>query len=195
MKTRRLLAVSLGHMAIDILNASVAMILTALAAPFHLGNTEIGLGVMVYQLVGSLSQPLFGWLADRLAGRWLGAAGLAWTASCYLAATYADDYPTLLLWMSLAALGSGAFHPQGAMNASDAGQDRRAASATAIFFLLGQMGLALGPMLAGILLARSGLPGVRILALAALPMVVWMALELQAPTSRPARSHAVSGSS
>ncbi len=184
MKTRRLLAVSLGHMAIDILNASVAMILTALAVPFGLNNAQIGFGVMAYQLVGALSQPLFGWLADRLAGRWLGAAGLAWTAGCYLAATYATSYPTLLLWMSLAALGSGAFHPQGAMNASDAGQARRASSATAFFFLLGQMGLALGPMIAGVLLAHSGLPGVRILALATLPMVVLMALELREPASR-----------
>ncbi|RME55243.1 MAG: MFS transporter, partial [Caldilineae bacterium] len=181
MQLRRLTSVSLGHLAIDVLNSSVAMILTALAAPFNLSNSQIGLGVMIYALVGSLSQPYFGWLADRLSGRWLGALGLLWTALFYLAATYTQSYLGLLVVMSLAALGSGAFHPQGAMNASHAGR-RRASSATAVFFLLGQIGLALGPVLAGILLERSGLAGVRILAFASLPVVLLMALELNQPS-------------
>jgi len=182
MNLRRLSSVSLGHMAIDILSSSVAMILTVLAVPFDLSNSQIGLGVMIYQLVGSLTQPFFGVLADRLGGRWLGAAGLAWTASFYLAATYAQSYPLLLLLMSLAALGSAAFHPQGAMNASDAGNGR-ASSSTAIFFLLGQTGLALGPALAGFLLESSGLAGVRILAGATVPLVFLMAFWLQQPAN------------
>ncbi|MBX3054178.1 MAG: MFS transporter [Caldilineaceae bacterium] len=180
MNLRRLSSVSLGHLVIDVLGSSVAMILTALAVPFALSNSEIGLGVMIYQLVGSLTQPYFGWLADRLGGRWLGALGLAWTAAFYWAATFATSYGGLLLLMSLAALGSAAFHPQGAMNASDAGR-RRASSATAIFFLLGQTGLALGPMLAGVLLENSGLAGVRILAGAAVPFVFLMAFWLGKP--------------
>ncbi len=180
MNLRRLSSVSLGHLAIDILSSSVAMILTVLAVPFDLSNSQIGLGVMIYQLVGSLTQPYFGVLADRAGGRWLGAAGLAWTATFYWAATFAQSYPVLLLLMSLAAVGSAAFHPQGALNASNAG-GRRASSSTAIFFLLGQTGLALGPALAGFLLESSGLAGVRILAGAALPLVFLMALWLQQP--------------
>jgi len=180
MNLRRLSSVSFGHLAIDILNSSVAMILTALAVPFALSNSQIGIGVMIYQLVGSLSQPYFGWLADRLGGRWLGAAGLAWTAAFYWAATFATSYPVLLLLMSLAALGSAAFHPQGAMNAGHAGRGR-VASATAIFFLLGQTGLALGPVLAGVLLEQSGLAGVRVLAGATLPLVFLMAFWLRGP--------------
>lgn len=180
MNLRRLSSVSLGHLAIDVLSSSVAMILTVLAVPFDLSNSQIGVGVMVYQLVGSLTQPFFGVLADRAGGRWLGAAGLAWTATFYWAATYAQNYPLLLLLMSLAALGSAAFHPQGAMNASNAGH-RRASSSTAIFFLLGQTGLALGPALAGVLLERSGLGGVRILAGASLPLVLLMAFWLRHP--------------
>lgn len=193
MNLRRLSSVSLGHLAIDILSSSVAMILTVLAVPFDLSNSEIGLGVMVYQLVGSLTQPYFGWLADRVGGRWLGAAGLAWTAAFYWAATFAQSYPVLLLLMSCAALGSAAFHPQGAMNASDAG-GRRASSSTAIFFLLGQTGLALGPMLAGVLLEQSGLAGVRILAGASLPLVFLMAWWLRQPADFAARQTSSAGS-
>jgi len=192
MNLRRLSSVSLGHLAIDILSSSVAMILTVLAVPFDLSNSQIGLGVMIYQFVGSLTQPYFGVLADRMGGRWLGAVGLAWTATFYFAATYATNYPVLLLLMSLAALGSAAFHPQGAMNASSAG-GVRSSSSTAIFFLLGQTGLALGPALAGFLLEQSGLAGVRILAAASLPLVFLMAFWLHQPANFSQRQSAGGG--
>jgi MFS transporter, FSR family, fosmidomycin resistance protein len=180
MNLKRLSAVSVGHLSIDILNSSVAMILTVLAVPFAISNAQIGFGVMLYSLVGSLSQPFFGLLADRLSGRWLGAAGLLWTAIFYAGATFADNYTFLLVMMTLASLGSGAFHPQGAMVASAAGKGR-ASSATAIFFLLGQMGLALGPIIAGIVLQSLGLAGARTIAVASLPVVAWMAFSLHRP--------------
>ncbi|MBX3000294.1 MAG: MFS transporter [Caldilineaceae bacterium] len=180
MNLKRLSAVSVGHLSIDILNSSVAMILTVLAVPFAISNAQIGFGVMLYSLVGSLSQPFFGLLADRLSGRWLGAVGLLWTATFYAGATFAENYTFLLVMMTLASLGSGAFHPQGAMVASAAGKTR-ASSATAIFFLLGQMGLALGPIIAGFVLQSLGLAGARTIAIASLPVVAWMALSLHRP--------------
>jgi FSR family fosmidomycin resistance protein-like MFS transporter len=180
MNLKRLSAVSIGHFAIDILNSSVAMILTVLAVPFAISNGQIGLGIMLYQLVGSLSQPVFGWLADRLSGRWLGALGLLWTATFFSLATFAQDYVFLVTMMTLASLGSGAFHPQGAMVASDAG-GRRSSSSTAIFFLLGQMGLAFGPIIAGLVLQYLDLAGARLVALATLPAVALMAYGLYSP--------------
>jgi FSR family fosmidomycin resistance protein-like MFS transporter len=49
------------------------------------------------------------------------------------------------------ALGSGAFHPVGSMWAANA-EKGRAASSLSYFFLMGQLGLGLGPALAGLLL-------------------------------------------
>ena len=158
MNLRRLSAVSFGHMAIDILNASIAMILAVLAVPFNISNAQIGLGSMAYALMGSLSQPFFGVLADRFGGRWLGAIGLLWTAVFYYAATFSQNYFTLIALMTVASLGSGAFHPQGAMNAGAAG-GHKATTGTSVFFLLGQMGLAIGPMVAGVLLEEIGMLG------------------------------------
>ncbi len=186
MDVKRLTAVSVGHLAIDLLNSSVAMVITALAGPFQLRNSQIGAGVMVYGLFSSLSQPLFGWLADRLSGRWLGAAGLVWTATFFALATRAPNYPLLLVTMALAALGSSAFHPQGAMNAGHAGHVR-ASSATAFFFLLGQIGLALGPAISGLIIQRFGLAGIPYLAGATLPAAVYMAYALR----RPLQPHSV----
>ena len=183
MNLRRLSAVSFGHMAIDIINASIAMILAVLAVPFNITNAQIGLGGMAYALMGSLSQPFFGVLADKFGGRWLGAIGLLWTAAFYYAATFSQNYFTLITLMTVASLGSGAFHPQGAMNAGAAG-GHKATTGTSIFFLLGQMGLALGPMIAGVLLEEIWMLGPRIMAVATLPFVVWMAISLRKPLER-----------
>ncbi|MCZ0937988.1 MAG: MFS transporter [Caldilineaceae bacterium] len=183
MNLRRLSAVSFGHMAIDILNASIAMILAVLAVDFNMSNAQIALGGMAYALMGSLTQPFFGVLADRLGGRWLGAVGLLWTAAFYYAATFSQDYFTLITLMTVASLGSGAFHPQGAMNAGAAGGPK-ATTGTSVFFLLGQLGLALGPMIAGVLLEEIWMLGPRIMAVATLPFVVWMAIGLRKPLVR-----------
>ncbi len=183
MNLRRLSAVSFGHMAIDVINASIAMILAVLVVPFNITNAQIGLGGMAYALMGSLSQPFFGVLADRFGGRWLGALGLLWTAAFYYAATFSQNFITLITLMTIASLGSGAFHPQGAMNAGAAG-GHKATTGTSVFFLLGQMGLALGPMIAGVLLEEIGMLGPRIMAIATLPFVVWMAFSLRKPLVR-----------
>ena len=183
MNLRRLSAVSFGHMAIDILNASIAMILAVLAVPFNISNAQIGLGSMAYALMGSLSQPFFGVLADRFGGRWLGAVGLLWTAVFYYAATFSQNYFTLIALMTIASLGSGAFHPQGAMNAGAAG-GHKATTGTSVFFLLGQMGLAIGPMVAGVLLEDIWMDGPRYMAVATLPFVAWMAIGLRKPLVR-----------
>ena len=202
MNLRRLSAVSFGHMAIDILNASLAMILAVLAGPLSLSNADIALGAMAYTLMGSLTQPFFGMLADRVGGRWLGAVGLLWTAVFYFAATFSQSYIMLISLMTVASLGSGAFHPQGAMNAGAAGK-HRASTATSIFFLLGQMGLAFGPMIVGVLLEEVWMIGPRMMSVATLPFVVWMAFSLRKPlervepeaaSKRPAQQpHAVGG--
>ena len=183
MNLRRLSAVSFGHMAIDIINASIAMILAVLVVPFNISNAQIGLGGMAYALMGSLSQPFFGVLADRFGGRWLGAVGLLWTAAFYFAATFSQNFITLITLMTIASLGSGAFHPQGAMNAGAAGGPK-ATTGTSVFFLLGQLGLALGPMIAGVLLEDIGMLGPRIMAVATLPFVAWMAFSLRKPLVR-----------
>ena len=113
MKVKRLSAVSLGHFSIDVLNSSIAMVLTYAAGLFDMSVSQIGFGAMVCTLSASLTQPLFGMWADRLKGRWLGAAGLLWTATFYAMAPFMPTYWTMVACLALGALGSGALHPVG----------------------------------------------------------------------------------
>ncbi len=183
MNLRRLSAVSFGHMAIDILNASLAMILAVLAGPLSLSNADIALGAMAYTLMGSLTQPFFGMLADRLGGRWLGAVGLLWTAVFYFAATFSQSYIMLISLMTVGLAGQRRVPSPGRDERRRGGQ-APASTATSIFFLLGQMGLAFGPMIVGVLLEEVWMIGPRMMSVATLPFVVWMAFSLRKPLVR-----------
>lgn len=173
MNRMRLFASAYGHLSIDVLNASVAMILTLAAGQFELTIAQIGLGAMLYQIMAAMSQPLFGGLTDRLAGRWVGAIGVLWTAIFYAAAAFMPNYTAFISCLMLGGLGSGAFHAAGMVHAASSGGSKPTTS-TSIFFLGGQTGLALGPIIAGLLIAPLGLIGMPIMAAAALPAVVLM---------------------
>lgn len=181
MYIKRLTSIALGHFSIDVLNSSIAVILTVLSGKFDLSISQIGLAAMIYTFAASLTQPLFGMLADYLKGRWLAAISVAWTGIFYAIAAFAPSYPLLVATLTIGALGSGAFHPVGMVNAASAG-GKYPTTATSIFFLLGQSGLALGPMSAGLLLQYLDITvGLPLLALTVVPAVLMMAIYLRHP--------------
>jgi FSR family fosmidomycin resistance protein-like MFS transporter len=181
MQIRRLSAASLGHFAIDVLNSSVAMILTYLSGRFDLSVSQIGFGAMVYTIFAAMTQPVFGVLADRWRGRWLAAIGVLWTAIFFALAALMPNYPALLFCLTIGAWGSGAFHAAGMVNANAAGGVRHPTTAMSVFFLFGQAGLAVGPILAGFYLERVGLAAMPYVAALALPVIVLMFLWLHQP--------------
>jgi FSR family fosmidomycin resistance protein-like MFS transporter len=180
MNRKRLFAASFGHFAIDILNSSIAIVLTAVSGIFDLTVSQIGLAAMFYTFAASLTQPLFGALTDKLRGRWVTGAGILWTAVFYGLAPFMPNYPAFVTCLVIAALGSGAFHPAGLTNATMAG-GRLPTTSTSIFFVMGQSGLALGPLIAGIVMQRLGLAGLPFMALAMAPAVVFAFAYLREP--------------
>ncbi len=183
-------AVSFGHLSIDILNSSVAILLTALVGKFALSNAELAWGITLYFVVSALPMPLFGLLADRWQGRWLSQAGLLWTVLAFAYAPYTTNYITLLTVLSIGGLGSAAFHASSTRTASLSGGAQQTGTATSAFFFLGQIGLSSGPVLAGLLIGMVGPVGITYMALAVLPMVGVMQYALRRPLGRaplPAR--------
>jgi FSR family fosmidomycin resistance protein-like MFS transporter len=176
------LAVTAGHLAIDIFNSMGPVVVAFLRAPLGLSAAQVGLAVGSYQFLAGATQPPFGWLADRIGSRFLGPTSVIWTIGlvslALVLATRTGSYGLFLAVFSLAALGSGAFHPQGVMHSASSAAGRTA-TATAIFFLCGQVGLAGGPILSGYLLEHSGPRGIYALASIALPVGVLMAVGLR----------------
>lgn len=186
-RNRTYAAVVFGHFGIDILNSIGPVLLAVLAAPLALSYADIGLALTLYTFAASLSQPVFGWLADRVQRRPVALAGIGvvWTATWFAVLAFAPGWVLLLAAFLLAALGSGLFHPIGTA-AVAASHPERAATATAVFFFGGQVGLAVGPVLGGLLFRASGRFG--ILPLALIALVGGLAIVIAPPLAPRVRS-------
>jgi len=159
-------AVSISHFFVDVLNSSRSLLVAILAVSIGLSNTQVAIALLIYNIGNALSQPFFGRLADQVGPRWLVIGGIGWMICFFSLAALVPPWPALVA-LTIAGLGSGAFHPTGTMVASEASQRHRT-QATSIFFMSGQIGLFAGPVLAGLLLAQFGRPGYLVLPAAAL---------------------------
>ena len=173
-------AVALGHLAVDILNGQRAVLLAYLSGPLGLSNAALAVVSTIYVVSAALIQPVCGLLADRIGPRWVVAGGTLWMAAFFSLAVMVPGQAALGL-LVLASLGSGAFHPAGAMQATLRGRDHlagRETTAASYFFLFGQLGHFFGPVLAGPLLERFGAPGLLSLALPAAVVGIYAARQL-----------------
>ena len=149
-------SVAVGHMTNDVFMAAGTVLLTFISATIlPMSNTQIGIALSTKNLVGAITQPFFGLRADKTGGRWIGAGGLAFVVFNFILALalaiITQNYWLMLIPFVLQGVGSGAVHPVGALHAVES-DDKHAASSTAYFFLMGQVGLALGPVIIGLML-------------------------------------------
>lgn len=184
-------AMGMGHFTVDFLNAQRPIILTFLSASLGLTNTTLAAISTGYVWAASASQPLFGWLADRLGTRWLAGLGILWMFAFFGLAMVTPGMPALV-FLILASLGSAAFHPSGAMESTLVGRNHyagRETTAASLFFFFGQMGLSLGPIVGGALIGRFGLMGLLVLSTLAVPVGVNAAWQLRGSQShRPEKN-------
>ena len=189
---RIFLAVSLAHLTVDVFSNMGPVLVTFFSRPMDLSATRIGLAIGAYQFIASLTQPFFGWLSDRIGSRWLGTVSVPWTVGCMALAVFvaqtSNNFGLFMIPFSLAAVGSGAFHPQGTVHAGTA-VISRAATATAIFFLFGQAGLASGPMLAGLILDTLGPAGIYGAAMLSIPILLFIAASMRQVATPAANPH------
>lgn len=183
----RVLTLMLGHFTVDSYAGVTPVLYPLLIQRFHLSFETVGLTSLAYTGVSSVSQPLFGWLADRFGTRLTGIT-LAWTAVCYSAIGFAPSFPVLLLLAAGAGLGSGAFHPNGALNVSAALDPRRRNAGMSIYVTGGTLGVALGPLLGVAAFYLLGLRGTGLLVAPGLVIGVFLLRQLGAQhmTSRAA---------
>ncbi len=182
-------SVSLGHLAVDLLNGTRPVLLTYLSVSLGLTNTTLAAVSTAYVWVASASQPFFGWLADRVGARWLASLGILWMSLFFSLAMLVNGSFSLAL-LILGSLGSAAFHPAGTMESTLAGRALyagRETTAASLFFFAGQFGYFLGPIASGPLIDRFGAPGLIILAALLLPVGLNTGWQLR--NQRVAHSH------
>lgn len=160
--------ISLSHFMVDVFNASRPVLLTYLG----LSEYQIALFSTIYIWASALTQPVFGWISDRTGPRWLAAGGVLWMTIFYSLALALPGNLGLGC-LIIAAFGSSAFHPVGAVQAALRGRELmkgRETTTTSLFFTAGQMGHFIGPIITGLILAYMKIPGMYILPIVSIPI-------------------------
>jgi MFS transporter, FSR family, fosmidomycin resistance protein len=180
-----LLPITLAHITVDMQTGSLVVLLPLLLAAFDLNYTAAVAIITANNLVIAAAQPIFGSFCDRISLKWLVWAGCLTAGLAVSTVLFLPSYAAVIAAVMLAGLGSAAFHPE-ALSRVRAVSGRFAVSGMSIFFAGGNIGFALGPILATLLLAWGGRPGIlllllpTLLALAALARY-WSVIAQDAP--------------
>ena len=175
---RPLITLFLGHLTIDLYAGLIPVLFPVLSGRFDLSLATVGLVALAYSGVGSISQPFFGWLADKYGTRFTGIA-LVWTAITFAGIGFAPSFPVLVILAGAAGLGSGAFHPLGALNANAVIEERRRNAAMSVYASGGTIGFALGPLIGVGLIAAFGMRGVGLMVIPGSVIAAWLLYEMR----------------
>ena len=179
--------VALSHLIVDVFNSARPVLLTYLG----LSETNIAIISTIYIWASALTQPFFGWMSDRVGPRWLAAGGVLWMTIFFTGAVYVTGTGGLIC-LIIAALGSSAFHPVGTTQATLQGRallKGRDTTSTSLFFMAGQIGHFLGPILTGLILAQLGLHWLVIFSIVSIPIGISLAYQLRHNHPHPKPKH------
>jgi FSR family fosmidomycin resistance protein-like MFS transporter len=158
LRNGKLLTLMLGHFTVDSYVGVIPVLYPLLIGRFHLSFATVGLVSLAYGGMAAISQPLFGILADRFGTRLTGLA-LAWTAITFSIVGFVNDFPLLLALALASGLGSGAFHPFGALDVRGLLPKWRRSFGMSIYVTAGTVGVAVGPLIGILLFGGFGIHG------------------------------------
>lgn len=159
--------ISVAHMMNDMIQSVLLAIYPMLKGTFELSFAQIGLITLTYQLAASLLQPWVGLYTDKRPLPYSLAIGMGFTLTGLLLLSVAPSYLYLLLAAVLVGTGSSIFHPEASRVARMASGSRHGL-AQSLFQVGGNVGSALGPLLAALLIIPHGQGSVAWFSLAAL---------------------------
>lgn len=195
--TSILLAVSFCHLLNDVMQSLLASLYPLFKANYALDFVQIGLLTMTFQVTASLLQPVVGMVTDRWPMPYSLPAGMACTCAGLILLGNAHSFAMLLIAASLIGFGSAIFHPEASRVARLASGGRHGL-AQSLFQVGGNMGSAIGPLLAAFVVLPFGQGSVAwFSAIAMLGMIVlgwvgsWYAGHRRQNASRPAVSRAL----
>jgi FSR family fosmidomycin resistance protein-like MFS transporter len=184
---------SLGHFVNDLYPAFLPPLLPLLVEKFQLTFTRASLLATVLSFSSSLTQPIFGYLSDRLGGRRMVVFGPMIGGLCLSFIGLADHYSLLLPLLVFGGLGVASYHPEAAALTASLGSRKRTV-AISIFMLGGNAGYGLGPFLILFLVTELGMEWSLLACLPALGLGWLMHRRAPFPSrSAPARPAADAG--
>jgi FSR family fosmidomycin resistance protein-like MFS transporter len=129
-----------------------------------------GLLITAYNVTSSFTQPVIGWLSDTKGLTINISISLLFSAVFVALMGVARNYYLIMLLAVLAALGHACFHPAALSMVSRLCSSENRGRLTSYFVVGGNLGYAIGPVLAGGVVWWLGLPGLLLLVLPAIIM-------------------------
>lgn len=142
-----------AHATNDAFSSMLAALLPTLQLRFGLTETVLATLVATLSFSSSVTQPVFGALADRWGRRVVAALGVVTSSALLSLMAVAPSVLVLFLVLLVGGIGSAAFHPAGTAMVRSAGSGRKGL-VVAIFSAGGTLGLAIGPLVIGLLIMQ-----------------------------------------
>ncbi|MGS3139101.1 MFS transporter [Aeromonas sanarellii] len=148
-------AISFSHLLNDMMQSVLLAIYPLLKLGLDLSFAQIGLITLTYQFTGSLLQPLIGLYTDRRPMPYSLPLGMGFTLVGLLSLSQADSFGAVLLSAMLIGMGSSVFHPESSRVARMAAGNQPGL-AQSLFQIGGNLGSAIGPLLAALIIVPQG---------------------------------------
>lgn len=192
MRRRPIALIVLGHTIVDASQNILPVLLPLLRDQFSLSYLQVGLAAALLTVSSSLIQPVFGWISDRRGTQWFLPVGIVWTGVLMGVVGLVPNYWVLLVILTLTGIGTAAFHPVASMAAAHASGTQRGLGMS-FFSAGGNLGFALGPILATWILSVFSLKGMTLIIIPGLFTAALFHMyrrEIEVPFLGPARRSA-----
>ena len=148
-------AISFSHLLNDMMQSVLLAIYPMLKLGLNLSFAQIGLITLAYQLTASLLQPLIGLYTDRRPMPYSLPVGMGFTLLGLLSLSQAGSFGAVLMSAMLIGMGSSVFHPESSRVARMAAGSQPGL-AQSLFQIGGNLGSAIGPLLAALIIVPQG---------------------------------------
>jgi FSR family fosmidomycin resistance protein-like MFS transporter len=146
-QTAAVAAVAAGHTLNDTYAGFLPVLLPSFVARFSLNNLQAG-WLSAFTQIPSVLQPFIGHLADRVTLRWVVTLAPGVTATLMSLVGWAPNYAALAILLMAVGVSSAAFHAVGSATAGRISA-RHLGRGMSLWMVGGELGVALGPLLAG----------------------------------------------
>ena len=166
-----LAAIAFCHLLNDMMQSLLPAIYPMLKTSYRLDFGQIGLITLAYQMTASLLQPLVGLYTDRRPHPYALVGGMSFTLVGLLLLSRAGNFSSLLVAASMVGVGSSVFHPESSRVARMA-SGGRPGLAQSVFQVGGNVGTAVGPLLAAFIVLPFGQSSIAWFSVAALLAII-----------------------
>lgn len=150
-----LLTVSFSHLLNDLMQSIIPSVYPVIKENYNFTFTQIGVITLVFQITASILQPFVGAYTDKRPKPFSLALAMVFTLFGILVLSQASQFYMFLVAVALIGLGSSIFHPEASRVAYLASGGRKG-FAQSVFQLGGNIGSAIGPLLAAVFVITQG---------------------------------------